>query len=757
MTDAVDGRGSEAESDGSASTQTLDRPRPADAEGTEGTSDAPGTGGDGTGPDGDTSTGGPRYPVHRLRDLSRAGKVWAALFTLGLLLAPALAFAWAAPDWVPANDPALMGLRVLDVGTSATPLTGQPSTSAHYVGGERPVDHPGPIHFYVMKPFVEALGISVGMITTSVLITGGCVLISAWAVFRQLGRGAGVAAAVALGAITFTTGASSLVNPVSSSIAGYPLLCSMVMLWCLVCGDLRMLPLAAAVVSFAAQQHLSVLPSLVAALALSLAVAALGQWRTRHRPGAPTRGDWYRWGGGALAVTLVLWAPLLLQEVADRPGNLTLMVQFAGDSDREPVGLSSALDQLVNTLSLTHLLFRTNLDGATVLAAPTTATYLSAAAVVAALVALAVSWRRTHPRRALLVASIGIVAVSGVVNGSSVPDSLEQLRLPFYHWTFALSLLILVALALGVVDVAKRLLPAPTWALARPALAGVGLVALVVPAAVNPSIDRRSNTLVAAYSPVKRSVIAELADEIAAHRDDMGDDVLLMSRGGVYFEGLAESVNALLADGGTDFKLTASHLFFVDDERLTDRESVDGGVLVVQETIGSDYDAPGKLIAEASILDGFDGDAYDTLVDQAEAYAASQEGKPLELGPDIQAEFPNIPPEVLDAAVSGSEPSQEDVARLLRSMTTPESIAEVQDLLRVLNIPGNAKNTMADPAVLQVVVDHPGAVPYLDHDAAASLLRTLPEDFRADQPLRLRAYQLSRGEVLATASRYELR
>lgn len=754
MTDAVDSCGSEAESGGSATTQTLDRPPPAEAEGAK---DVPGTDDEAAGPDGDASRGGPRYPVHRLRDLSRAGKVWAALFALGLLLAPALAFAWAAPDWVPANDPALMGLRALDVGTSATPLTGQPSTSAHYVGGERPVDHPGPIHFYVMKPFVEALGISIGMITTSVLITGGCVVISAWAIFRQLGRGAGVAGAVALGAITFTTGASSLVNPVSSSIAGYPLLCSMVMLWCLVCGDLRLLPLAAAVVSFAAQQHLSVLPSLVAALGLTLAVAALGQWRIRSRPEAPTRREWAVWGGSALAVSLVLWAPLLLQEVTGRPGNLTLMVQFAGNSDREPLGLSSAIDQLVNTLSLTRLLFRTNLDGATVLKAPTTATYLSAAGVVAALAALAVWWRRTHPRRTLLVASIGIVAVSGVVNGSSVPDSLEQLRLPFYHWTFALSLLILVALGLGVVDVAKRLLPAPGWALARPALAGVGLVALVTPAVINPSIDRRSNTLVAAYSPVKRSVIAELADEIAAHRDDMGDDVLLMSRGGLYFDGLSESVNALLADGGTELKLTASHLFFVNDERLTDRTSVDGGVLIVQETIGSDHDAPGKLIGEATIVDGFDGDAYDLLVDQAEAYAASQEGKELTLGPELRAEFPDIPPEVLDLAVSGTEPSPDDIARLLRSMTTPESIAEVQDLLRALNIPGNAQHTMADPAVLQVVVDHPGAVPYLDHDAAESLLRSLPEDFRADQPLRLRAYQLSRGEVLATASQYELR
>src|SRR2546421_8193792 len=60
--------------------------------------------------------------VYRLRDLDRPGR-WAALaFTLALLIAPAVAFAWAMPDWAPAGDTALMGLRVLDVGTARTPL-----------------------------------------------------------------------------------------------------------------------------------------------------------------------------------------------------------------------------------------------------------------------------------------------------------------------------------------------------------------------------------------------------------------------------------------------------------------------------------------------------------------------------------------------------------------------------------------------------------------------------------------------------------
>ena len=98
-------------------------------------------------PNGEAATGPardatewPDRPVHRVRDLDRRGRLWVGAFALALLLAPALAFVWAAPDWAPANDPALMGLRALDVGSSRTPLVGQPSTTVHYVGGDQNVN-----------------------------------------------------------------------------------------------------------------------------------------------------------------------------------------------------------------------------------------------------------------------------------------------------------------------------------------------------------------------------------------------------------------------------------------------------------------------------------------------------------------------------------------------------------------------------------------------------------------------------------------
>src|SRR4029079_11283323 len=82
-------------------------------------------------------------------------------------------------------------------------------------------------------------------------------------------RGAGLAASVALAAVMWASGAAAMVNPISSSVGRFPLLCSVVLLWCLLCGDVRLLALTCAFVSFTLQQHLSVVP-------VTLVVTAVG-------------------------------------------------------------------------------------------------------------------------------------------------------------------------------------------------------------------------------------------------------------------------------------------------------------------------------------------------------------------------------------------------------------------------------------------------------------------------------------------------
>jgi hypothetical protein len=47
------------------------------------------------------------------------------------------------------------------------------------------------------------------------------------------------------------------------------------------------------------------------------------------------------------------------------------------------------------------------------------------------------------------------------------------------------------------------------------------VLAIAVPAAVNPSLDRPSNTLRAAYSPIDRDLVARAADWVMDHRDEL--------------------------------------------------------------------------------------------------------------------------------------------------------------------------------------------------------------------------------------------
>ena len=85
--------------------------------------------------------------------------------------------------------------------------------------------------FYLLAAPVRLLGPSLGMPAVSLLISATCLLLSLWIVYRLLGTRSALVATAALSLVAFSTGAASFVNPVSSSIAGYPLLLSVVALW----------------------------------------------------------------------------------------------------------------------------------------------------------------------------------------------------------------------------------------------------------------------------------------------------------------------------------------------------------------------------------------------------------------------------------------------------------------------------------------------------------------------------------------------
>jgi hypothetical protein len=658
--------------------------------------------------------------VRRWRDLDRRNRGWALAVGAALLLAPLVAFAWFTPDWSPQGDPALMALRALDTGTSRTPLLGQPSQSLVYADGVAPVHHPGPLHFYLLALPVRVLGGALGMSLVSVAITGSCLVTAAWAVFRQLGRTAGVVAAAALAAVAFTTGAGSLINPVSSVIAGYPLLVSAVLLWCVACGDVRLLPLATAAVSFTAQQHLSVVAATGIMTVGALAVLAY-TWRREGRGSDPAaRRELRRWGGLSVALALVLWAPVLLQQAFGGAGNLGQMVWFARHGNDDTLGYTTALWQLAHTLGLPPLLGQTAVGGAWLNTRPSAVTWVSAAAVAAVVTGVCL-WRASDPRRVRLGVMAGVVAVAGLVNGASVPVGIEQHRVAFYHWTFVLAFFVAVVVGLAVADLLRRALggrrPLPAAA-----LGGLAVVVIALPSLVNPTLDRPSNRIWAAYVPLDRDIVEYLADAVSAHAGELGDHPLIIQRNVPTFELYGETLAFELVERGIDLRFPLTSRFFVHDDRLVDRDELDGGlVLVVDEEMPSDT-PDGELVATADLRPGLDVDSYRVLVAQA------REGDEVRLG-----------------------------------SSATETLSSAEELFAGVVLEGVLDDPEAGllrPDVLAFLADHPEIEePALDPELVGRVLASIEAsggEWRPGTPTGLRLFLVDREQMLGIATRHEI-
>src|ERR1700675_2968168 len=193
----------------------------------------------------------------RLREIDGRDRQFAIALFILVLVPFAVALARAFHDgWVPSGDEANIATRALDVFSRHPPLTGLPSTSGLY-GDKIATNHPGPIEFYLLAVPLRVLGMTAGPLLTAAAINAACALIALWVVFRRLGLTAMLWAGVLMLAVMWSAGTAVLTDTLSSNMTMYSLLCFAVLTWALVDGDLRLLPLAALIASYAAQQHLA--------------------------------------------------------------------------------------------------------------------------------------------------------------------------------------------------------------------------------------------------------------------------------------------------------------------------------------------------------------------------------------------------------------------------------------------------------------------------------------------------------------------
>jgi hypothetical protein len=246
--------------------------------------------------------------------------------------------------WEPAGDDGIILTRAWDVLTSHSPLVGQYSEAGNVTG--QIVHSPGPLLYWLL-----ALPVRYGT-TTDVAVWMGAVntlaIIACVALARR--RGGLVlmfATAIGIALMCQSLASESFHDVWNPAAALFPFLLLVFLCWSLACGDHRLLPWVVLVASFVIQTHLTYVAPTAGLLVIGVGGLAarrgLGWRRDRvaaqapapasgERPRARDRASpIWRWVLAAVLVGAVCWAPPILDELENSPGNLTLVVRTTSD------------------------------------------------------------------------------------------------------------------------------------------------------------------------------------------------------------------------------------------------------------------------------------------------------------------------------------------------------------------------------------------------------------------------------------------
>jgi len=223
--------------------------------------------------------------------------------------------------WRPFGDDAVVAWRAFNVFDAHGPLLGQFSQVTS-VGSVHPIYDLGPSQYWLIS-IPTRLDTVHGALWGAALVCIAAVALSieaGWSAARLTG---GIA--VSAGVLVFlTTYASVARDPIWNPYFGAVFLVATIATgWAVASGDLRWLPGLVATASITAQSHLVFLApaGLIALIALTAGI--LCRRERSIRADAP-------WIAGAAVIGVGLWVAPSIQQLADRPGNLTLLVHGSG-------------------------------------------------------------------------------------------------------------------------------------------------------------------------------------------------------------------------------------------------------------------------------------------------------------------------------------------------------------------------------------------------------------------------------------------
>ncbi len=405
---------------------------------------------------------------------------------LGLVLVAVLAVRMATWDWLAAGDYGTIRLHTLDVGTSRTPLVGVYSRWGW--------NHPGPMLFYALAPFLRASGgDGHGLLLGALAVNAAAVAAALWVAGRA-GRRALALTALTVVLLTVGLDPAGLVDAWNPYLLVLPLLAAALAAWRAALGDRVAAVVLVVAGSFAVQSHVLAGPPVVALLLVG--AVGLG-WRCGRGP--DRRHD--RWTAGLAAVVgLACWVPAIVQQLTGSPGNLGEIVDFVLHGDETPLGWAFGARVVGRALSLPPTWITGGLSREQ---------HPVPWALFALVVATAWAWRRRWTSELVLcLTSLALVAAAFV--GSARVTGVAYPYLFQWVWVVAamawLSVAAVVVAELGVRWSWARFVPA--------ALAGGTVAVLLVLLVSGPDLSglRRSDTPLRHVSDLVDPVLAAVRE-----------------------------------------------------------------------------------------------------------------------------------------------------------------------------------------------------------------------------------------------------
>lgn len=235
-------------------------------------------------------------------------------------------------QWWPVSDWAIQFLRTQDVFSAQSPQLGPWSRWGW--------SHPGPAIFYLLAPFIKIFGAR-GMLIGPLFVNWFSCVASVSLMRKTFGKTAGVISTALFFILMSSLGSQFIMSAWNPSLAFFPFVFLLVMMWCLAQGQIHLLPIIGLVSTFCIQSHIGFTPLVIGSLgAVFMLLISSLVTKAEISTNGKALGRSLLFSG---IVVIPLWVPPLIEEIQNEPGNVVQILRYAVNPSEMTVGWRRAL------------------------------------------------------------------------------------------------------------------------------------------------------------------------------------------------------------------------------------------------------------------------------------------------------------------------------------------------------------------------------------------------------------------------------